>query len=103
MTKLKLAGIFNEGEENHIKIKIEDVNSEKYIKKLIGLLNDLKISHYLNAEPEIQSTKYKRWIGGHTFYKTKDYIIHIIFGKDYLHLIVRCSLRKRKELLKFLK
>ena len=102
MTKLKLTGIFNDKEENYFKIKNININSEKYIKKLIGFLEDLKISNHLEAEPEILSAKYKEWIGRHEFFRTKEYIIHIIFTKDSLHLIIKCSLEKRKNLMKFL-
>lgn len=102
MSKLKLGGIFNDEEENYFKIGVEDINSVKYIEKLISLLNNLNISKYLNAKPTMLSDKYKNWIGRHEYFRTKDYIIHIVFSKEYLHLIVKCSLKKRKEFIKIL-
>jgi len=103
MTKLKLTEIFNRGEENYFKIKIENENSEEYIKGLIEFLEKLGVSDHLDAEPEILSAKYKKWIGRHQFFRTKNYAIFIIFGEKNLHLVVRCSLENRKNLLKFLK
>jgi len=101
--KPKISGIFNNKDENYFKIKIEDIKSEKYIHWLIRLLDDLGISHHLNAEPQILSAKYKGWIERHEFFRKRDYVIHIIFTKEYMYLIVKCSLKKRKEFLKFLK
>jgi len=103
MNKLKLVTSFNDEEENYFKIKIEDISNEKYIKQLIGFLEDLKISNHLTSEPDILSTKYEKWIGRHEFFRTKDYVIHIIFSRDNLHLLVNCDLENREMFMKFLK
>jgi hypothetical protein len=100
MDKLKLAGAFNSKDENYFNIKIDDINNESYIKKLIGLLKELKISNHFEAEPEILSSKYSDWIGRHEFFRTKDYIIHIIFSKDNMYLIVKCDPGKREVFMK---
>ncbi|MBU2639393.1 MAG: hypothetical protein KKG75_01660 [Nanoarchaeota archaeon] len=98
----KIVGIFNNKDENYFKIKIEDIKSERYLLWLIKLLGDLKISHHLDAEPQILSAKYKGWIERHEFFRKRGYVIHIIFTKEYLYLIVKCSLKKRQEFLKAL-
>ena len=103
MNKLKLVGSFNDDEENYFKIKIEDINDETCIKQLIGFLEDLKISNHLTSESDILSAKYEEWIVRHEFFRTKEYIIHIIFSRDNLHLLVNCDLKKRELFMKFLK
>jgi len=100
--KVNVVALFNDKEENYLKINVENINSEVYIKKLIEFLDELKISHHLGAEPEILSAKYKEWIGAHEFFRTKDYIMHIIFSKNYMSLIIKCSLKKRKKLIEIL-
>lgn len=100
--KFKVNSIFNDEKENYFKIKIDDINSEKYIKMLISLINKLQISDHLEAEPEVLSSKYKNWIGRHEYFKNKDWIIHIIFSREALHLIINCNLENRKKLVKIL-
>ncbi|MBW2972786.1 hypothetical protein KY346_00155 [Candidatus Woesearchaeota archaeon] len=97
-----IPSIFNDNEENYFKIKIDYSSSEKYIKNLILFLDKLEIKSHLDAEPEILSNKYSDWIGRHEFFRTEDYVIHIIFGNDSLYLIVKCSLEKRKNLIEIL-
>ena len=100
MKKLKIVGIFNEFEENYIKIK--NTNNISDIKTIIKILDDLKITNFLGEEPAGYKT-YKHWIGIHEYFREEDYIIHIIFAKNSIHFIVKCNLNKRKQLIKILK
>lgn len=102
MNKLKLVASFNDEEENYFKIEIEDPNNKKYIQRLIGFLDDLQISNHLTSEPMVLSAKYGDWIGKHEFFRTKDYVVHIIFSKDNIHLLVKCDLENRQMFTKFL-
>ena len=97
-----IVAMFNDSEENYFKIKVENINSDIYIKKLIEFLDELKISNHLNAEPEIISPIYKEWIGGHEFFRTKNYIVHILFSDNCMNLIIKCKLNNRKELTQIL-
>ena len=102
MKKIKLSSIFNEDEENYLKINVIDNNSEDYIKTIIKILNELEISEFLQSEPEIQSAKYKDWIGTHEFLKNKKYLIHILLEESYIHLIFKCSIDNRKKLMEII-
>ena len=101
MSKLKIVGIFNDDEENYFKIKVE--KNEIIIKTLIKILSELNISHHLDAEPEILSAKYKEWVGRHEYFRTKEYILHLLFERDHLHIIAKCDLKNRKKFIKTLK
>jgi len=100
--KSTIVDIFNHGNENYFKIKIIDSKSTKYIEKLTNMITALQDQNYLESEPEVLSTKYYKWIGRHEFYKTNKYIIYIIYEKDYLHLVVKCSLKRRQQLIKII-
>lgn len=98
--KTKIIEIFNNGNENYLKIKIIDKQSMKYIDNLAKIMAELQIQDYLESEPEVLSEKYYKWIGRHEFYKTRNYIIHILYERDAIHLIIKCSLKDRKRLIK---
>ena len=98
--KPKIIEIFNNGNENYLRIKIVDKRSTKNITNLARVFSDLKIQDYLESEPEVISTKYYKWIGRHEFYKTKNFVIHILYEKNAIHLIVKCSLKDRERLIK---
>lgn len=103
MKKITIASMLNDEEENYIKIKINDINSKKYIEILIDFLDDLGTNYHLFDEDiRCLSEKYKEWIGSHHYFRTKGYIIHIIFAEKYLHLIIKCNLNNRNKLIKIL-
>ena len=99
---MKLVSIFNNKDENYFRIKIDKVKSKKIIENLIFVLNKLKIHNYLDEEIEMLSTKYFGDLGNHQFFNDNGYIIHVIFGEKYLHLVVKCNLTRRKKLIKVL-
>lgn len=101
--KLSITASFNDDNENYFKIGVDDPENKKYILTLIKLLNNLKIAHLLNAEPEILSAKYKEWIGRHEFFRTNKYVIHIIFTEATIHLLIKCSLKQRENVIAALK
>jgi len=103
MNKLKLLKVFNQDKENYFKIKVLDKESEDYIKTTIELLNKLNISSNLESEPQTNSCKYKDWIGCHEFKKGDKYKLHMIFEENNIHLIVKCSIKNREELMKVVK
>jgi len=97
-----LSIIFNDDDENYFKIKIEDSLNENHIKNLLSLLHDLNISDNLESESEVLSAKYKDWIGRHEFFRNDDFIFHIIFENNFLHLILKCSLQNRQKFIEAL-
>ncbi len=103
MEKQSITASFNDEEENYFKLGVDDLENEKYIMMLIKFLDNLKVSHYLNAEPEILSAKYKDWIGRHEFFRTDKYVIHILFSEKEMDLLVKCSLIERERMIKSLK
>lgn len=103
MSKIIISGMLNDKEENYIKIKINNINSKDYIETLSNIFDDLEIDHPFEEDICYLSKKYKEWIGSHHYLKTKDYIIHMIFAKNYLHLIIKCSLNKRNKLIETIK
>lgn len=104
MNKIIISGILNDKEENYIQIKISNKNGMKHIEKLINIFDDLGIYYYQFEEDLIcLFKKYKELIGTHHYLRTKDYIIHMIFAENCLHLIIKCNLNKRNELIKTLK
>lgn len=98
--KLKLTSLFNEENENYFKIKVENVSNKSYFKKLLAFVQDLQIHlHDMDLEPD---RNYKLLIGRHEFLRTKEYVLHLIFEENYLHLILKCDLEKRKDFIKIL-
>ena len=88
---LRILSSFNDDEDNYFRVSVDDARSEEFIKTLISFLDSLGITDHLEAEPEILSERYEDWIGRHEFFRTDDYIIHLIFSTDCLHMVVTCG------------
>lgn len=101
--KSNIIDLFSGDSENYLKIKVANKGGSKDINELAEILTELKIQNYLESEPEILSTKYSNWVGRHEFYKSKYYALHIIYEREYLYLILKCSLKKRQVALRIIK
>ena len=100
----KLVKIFNEDQENYFKFEIKDQNSfedERILSQFLGELGFGNIE-FKGDNPGIKK-KYKERIGLHKFVENKQVKIHIIFAEKYLHLVIKCSLKNRKVIIKLIK
>ena len=101
MDKIKLAGIANNNRENYFKIKIEDVKDQMYVKNIMKVFDDLHVDHGLDDAHEKKN--YDFWIDTYWFVKSKDYVVHLIFSKEYLYIILTCDPKRREEFVNTLK
>lgn len=99
MQRLKVTETFSADGENYIRILVEDHDSDIYIKTLLRILDDLCISNFLPDEPLVMSTRYRDWLGMHTYIDSCKFSVHVIFEEKYMHLLVRCAEHNRNNLM----
>lgn len=103
-SKLALVGLSNWEDENYIRFRASK-NNKQILKSLDLFLGELDIQSKLSCEENEETGrqirhKYKKVIGNHHFFKSKKYKLHVVFGENRIHLIIKTDLKNRKELSK---
>lgn len=95
--KGKVAGIANYGDVNYIRIKrIGDIKGI-----ICKFLSEIDLDKHWYFDEEYDRTgkpipfKYDKLIDKHTLFENKNFKVHVIFGKNYLHMLVITKNREK--------
>jgi len=97
--KLTLLGVFNSGEENYLKIRVNDKRGMTTLKAIKTFLADLKLNPFFQTDSPEEKQSYMSEIGRHTFTSNDKYTLHAICAEDSVYLVMKCQEKDRQELM----